>query len=102
MCSCKTCWFNITDYDERDRVYHYCHLTLEPINENKKDCKEYKPHDKKRYIERQFKRIMENLSTAEGIVEHWLETINDKEYEEQYALIRDSRNRLEWIKHYQR
>ena len=45
---------------------------------------------------------MENLSTAEGIVEHWLETINDKEYEELYALISDSRNRLEWIKHYQR
>jgi hypothetical protein len=54
------------------------------------------------YIERQFKRIMENLSTAEWIVEHWLETINDKEYEELYALISDSMNRLEGIKHYPR
>jgi hypothetical protein len=37
---------------------------------------------------------------AEGIVEHWLETINDKEYEELYALISDSRNRLEEIQEY--
>lgn len=102
MHSCKTCWFNITDYDEKDRAYHYCHLTMKTLTEDKEECKDYKPNNRKEYIERQFKRIMENLSTAEWIVEHWLETINDKEYEELYALISDSRNRLEGIKHYQK
>lgn len=48
----------------------------------------------------QYKRIMENLTTVESIVEHWLETINDKEYEEVYCLISDSRNRLEEIQKY--
>ena len=47
MHSCRTCWFNITDYDERDRAYHYCHLTLEPIKDTKTVCKDYKHHDKK-------------------------------------------------------
>ena len=100
MHGCKTCWYNITDYDEKDKAYHYCHITMKTLTKNKEECKNYKPKSQREYTERQFKRIMENLSKAEWIVEHWLETINDGEYEELYALLSDCRNRIEGITKY--
>lgn len=48
-------------------------------------------------IHKQLPEIMTNLSLAEGIVEDWLETTNDQEYEELYTLIKDSCNRIEKI-----
>lgn len=101
MNSCNTCYFNITDYDERDRAYHYCHLTLEPIKENKKDCKEYKPHDKKRYIERQWKRVLSNLTIILEMTVGCNQ--NDLDYgdiELIYSCANDSMCRLEEIQQY--
>lgn len=100
MHGCKTCWYNITDYDEKDRAYHYCHITMKPLTKYKVECKNYKPKNQREYTERQFKRIMENLTKAESIVEYWLQTINDEEYTLVYALLSDSRNRIEGITHY--
>ena len=48
-------------------------------------------------IHKQLPKIMTNLSLAEGIVEDWLETTNNQEYEELYTLIKNSLNRIEKI-----
>ena len=94
--------------DKKDQVYDK--LKEEYLNINK--CRRYMNDyegtldilsftvQREVYTHKQLLKIMENLSKAEWIVEHWLETINDDEYEELYAIISDSRNRIEGITHY--
>ena len=101
MNSCKTCYFNITDYDERDKAYHYCHLTLKPIKENKNDCKDYKHYDKKRYIEQQWKRVFTNLNEIVEMTKG--RNQNDFDHHDiydMYSYAQDSMCRLEEIQKY--
>lgn len=98
---CNTCYFNITDYDERDKAYHYCHLTLEPIKENKLDCKNYKHKDKKRYMEQQLKRGLSNLTIiAEMTAGRTQNDFDLSDIELIYSCANDTMCRLDRIKQY--
>ena len=94
MNNCNTCWYYITDYDERDKAHFYCHLSMKPIDKPIKNCKDYKPENTKEHVRRQLQKISKNMdiiiSIIGGRTEH-------EDFKEIYELVDNTRNRIKEI-----
>ena len=97
MNGCKTCVYYIREYDEFDNVSFYCHLTMKTIDKPIKNCRYFKPENKKRHIECQYKKIYENMRIILSVIDGRTENPDFKTITEQVI---DTQNRMKEIEHW--